>query len=132
MWLAHARRTAVTLVTGSVVLTRGFVGHPCLYGGHRGGDSGRRHPRRQRILRAPPGDRRVAEPVGYENIGQTDGIANYDQGDADGHHSHAYGHRLDHHGHADTDTDAHDGDAHVDTDADTDADTDRSSHHRGG
>lgn len=70
-------------------------------------------------MRASPGDRRVAEPVGYENLGQADGIANHDQGDshghAHGHGHHAYGHG---HGHADTDTDTHDGDAHVNTDAD--------------
>jgi hypothetical protein len=85
-------------------------------------------------MRASPDDRRIAEPVGYENPGQADGIANYDQGDADGHHSHAYGHRLDHHGHADTD--AHDvnsdGDAHVNIHADTNPGADPVSRRHGG
>ena len=74
-------------------------------------------------MRAPPGDRRVTEPVGYENLGQADGIADYDQGDnytrGYGHHGHAQCHGLDHHGHADTD--GHDGDAYVNSDADTNA-----------
>ena len=71
-------------------------------------------------MRAPPGDRRVTEPVGYQNHGQAGRIANDDQGDnynhGYGHHGHAHRHRLGHHGHAGTDArdlnsdgDTHDG-----------------------
>jgi hypothetical protein len=73
-------------------------------------------------MRAPPGGCRVAESVGYQNPGQADGIADYDQGDNYTHgyrlHGHAHRHGLEHHGHADTH--AHDGDAYINVNADAD------------
>ena len=81
-------------------------------------------------MRAPPGDRRVAEPLGHENPGQADDIANYDQGDADGHHCHCHAHRHHAHGHGHADADTHDGDAHVNSDADTNAERCSRRYHR--
>ena len=131
MWLAHARRTAVTLVTGSVVLTGASWGILAFTAGTTaataaavtpGGSESCEPLQATAASPSPSATKTSAKPT----ASPTTTKATATPTPPPDHHGH---------GHADTDAhdgDTHDGDTHVNSDADTNPGADPGNRRYGG